>query len=127
MRRSTNILALLMAATTPLLAQDRRAATAAARVLKEEEPFHCVKCDKPFGVKSTIERVTAKLEGKHWMFKGSARRLDVIKMCEDCRVIAMSEDDFDPYGKPRPPVRTTEDYLREREALKREYDEKQKS
>ena len=106
---------------------DFRAATAAARVLKEEEPFHCVKCDKPFGVKSTIERVTAKLEGKHWMFKGSARRLDVIKMCEDCRVIAMSEDDFDPYGKPRPPVRTTEDYLREREALKREYDEKQKS
>jgi len=28
----------------------------------------------------------------------------------------MAEEDFDPYGKPRPPVRTTEDYLREREA-----------
>jgi ferredoxin len=94
---------------------DFRAATAAARVLKEEEPFACVRCGKPFGVKSTIERVAAKLEGKHWMFKGSARRLDVIKMCEDCRVIAMSEDDFDPYGKPRPPVRTTDDYLRERD------------
>ena len=50
------------------------------------------------------------------MFKGSARRLDVIKMCEDCRVAVMAEEDFDPYGKPRPPVRTTEDYLREREA-----------
>ena len=94
---------------------DFRAATASARVLKEEEPFHCVRCDKPFGVKSTIERVSAKLEGKHWMFKGSARRLDVIKMCEDCRVAVMAEEDFDPYGKPRPPVRTTEDYLRERE------------
>src|SRR6478672_2919289 len=94
---------------------DFRAATANARVLKEEEPFHCIRCNKPFGVKSTIERVVAKLEGKHWMFKGSARRLDVIKMCEDCRVAVMAEKDFDPYGKPRPPVRTTEDYLRERE------------
>ena len=79
----------------------------------------CIRCDKPFGVKSTIERVSAKLEGKHWMFKGSARRLDVIKMCEDCRVAVMAEEDFDPYGKPRPPVRTTEDYLREREEPKR--------
>ena len=95
---------------------DFRAATAAARVLKEEAPFECIRCNKPFGVKSTIERVSAKLEGKHWMFKGSARRLDVIRMCEDCRVAVMAEEDFDPYGKPRPPVRTTEDYLREREA-----------
>jgi ferredoxin len=94
---------------------DFRAATAAARVLKEEAPFECVGCGKPFGVRSTIERVAAKLEGKHWMFKGSARRLNVIKMCEDCRVAVMAEDDFDPYAKPRPPVRTTEDYLRERE------------
>jgi ferredoxin len=94
---------------------DFRAATASPRVLKEEEPFHCIRCDKPFGVKSTIDRVAAKLEGKHWMFKGSARRLDVIKMCEDCRAIAVAEEDFDPYAKPRPPVRTTEDYLRERE------------
>ena len=101
---------------------DFRAATASARVLKEEEPFHCVRCDKPFGVRSTIERVSAKLEGKHWMFKGSARRLDVIKMCEDCRVAVMAEEDFDPYGKPRPPVRTTEDYLRERDEKAREGD-----
>lgn len=95
---------------------DFRAATAASRVIKEEEPFHCIRCDKPFGVKSTIERVTAKLEGKHWMFKGQAKRLEVLKMCEDCRVIAMTEDSFDPYGAPeRPKPRTTEDYLRERE------------
>jgi ferredoxin len=95
---------------------DFRAATAQARVIKQEEPFHCIRCDKPFGVKSTIERVIAKLEGKHWMYQGSAQRLDVLKMCEDCRVIAATEADFDPYGAPpRPKVRTTEDYLRERE------------
>jgi hypothetical protein len=95
-------------------------ATAAARVLKEEEPFACVRCSKPFGVKSTIERVSAKLEGKHWMFKGSARRLDVIRMCEDCRVAVMAEEDFDPYGAPRPLPRTTDDYLREREQKPRD-------
>jgi ferredoxin len=99
---------------------DFRAATAQARVLKQEEPFRCVRCDKPFGVKSTIERVIAKLEGKHWMFQGSAQRLDVLKMCEDCRVVAATEADFDPYGAPaRPNVRTTEDYLREREEAER--------
>jgi ferredoxin len=99
---------------TPQL--DFRAATATARVLKEEEPFRCIRCDKPFGVRSTIERVAAKLEGRHWMFKDSARRLDMIKMCEDCRVAAVTEDNFDPYGAPaRPAPRTTEDYLRERE------------
>ena len=99
---------------------DFRAATATARVLKEEEPFYCIRCNKPFGVKSTIERVAAKLEGKHWMFQNSAQRLDVIKMCETCRVVAITEQEFDPYGAPpRPKARTTEDYLREREEQER--------
>jgi ferredoxin len=97
---------------------DFRSATASARVLKEEVPFPCIRCGKPFGVKSTIERVVAKLEGKHWMFKGQAQRLDALKMCADCRVIAVTEAGFDPYGAPaRPNVRTTEDYLRERQEL----------
>ena len=95
---------------------DFRAATASARVLKEEQPFCCIRCGKPFGVKSTIERVAAKLEGTHWMYKGTPSRLDVIKMCDDCRVAVVTEQDFDPYGSPpRVPPRTTEDYLRERE------------
>jgi ferredoxin len=95
---------------------DFRAATADARVLKQEDPFLCVRCGKPFGVKSTIERIAAKLEGKHWMFQNSAQRLEVIKMCEDCRVIAITEQELDPYaGPPRPKPRTTDDYLRERE------------
>jgi ferredoxin len=98
---------------------DFRAATAPARVLKEEQPFCCIRCGKPFGVRSTIERVLAKLEGKHWMFKETPKRLDVVKMCDDCRVATISEQDFDPYGSPpRAPVRTTEDYLREREDAK---------
>ncbi len=98
---------------------DFRAATATARVLKEEEPFCCTRCGKPFGVKSTIERVAAKLEGKHWMYKDRPARLDVIKMCDDCRVAVISEQDFDPYGAPpRAPPRTTEDYLREAEQAK---------
>jgi ferredoxin len=99
---------------------DFRAATASAHVLKQEEPFRCIRCDKPFGTRSTIERVIAKLEGKHWMFQGKAQRLDMLKMCEDCRVVAATEADFDPYGAPpRPNVRTTEDYLREREERER--------
>ncbi|MFZ0984000.1 MAG: 4Fe-4S binding protein [Pseudolabrys sp.] len=95
---------------------DFRAATALGRVIKQEEPAECIRCGKPFGVKSSVERVVAKLEGKHWMYKDSKKRLDVIRMCEDCRVVVMAEEQFDPFGAPqRPPVRTTEDYLRERE------------
>jgi ferredoxin len=96
---------------------DFRAATAERRVIKQEEPFLCIRCGKPFGVKSSVERVVASLEGKHWMFKDSQKRLDVIKMCADCRVQAMADENFDPFGAPaRPKVRTTDDYIREREA-----------
>jgi ferredoxin len=94
---------------------DFRTATTSARILKAEQPFCCIRCGKPFGVRSTIERVTAKLAGKHWMYKDSHKRLDLIKMCDDCRVAAVSEENFDPYGPPRTPVRTTDDYLRERD------------
>lgn len=95
---------------------DFRAITAPARILKEEEPFYCVSCGKPFGTKSTIERITAKLESKHWMFKDGPERLNLLKMCDDCRVTTVTNQSFDPYGAPkRPNPRTTEDYLRERE------------
>jgi hypothetical protein len=50
------------------------------------------------------------------MFKDAPERLELIKMCEDCRVGFISEKDFDPYAAPRAPVRTTEDYLHERDA-----------
>jgi ferredoxin len=102
---------------------DFTAATASARVLKEEEPFACIRCGKPFGVRSTVERITAKLQDKHWMYSGGSKRLDLIKMCDDCRVVVVSEQDFDPYATPRPLPRTTEDYLREREQRKTRKDE----
>lgn len=87
------------------------------RTVKEEEPFPCIKCGKPFGTKSAIDRVTAKLEGRHWMFTGAnAKRLDVLRMCEDCRVESAVNEGFDPHSAPqRPPVMTTEDYLKARE------------
>jgi ferredoxin len=89
------------------------------RVLKEEDPFHCIGCGKPFGTKSTIERVVAALGEKHWMFTGAnARRIDVVKMCEDCRVEAVVNESFDPHAVPRPLTMTTEDYLRSHETRK---------
>jgi len=86
-------------------------------VIKQEEPAHCLDCGKAFGVRSTIDRVAAKLEDRHWMFAGAnAERLRVLRLCEDCRVGAMAAQKFDPYGMPeRAPARTTEDYLKERE------------
>jgi hypothetical protein len=85
-----------------------------------------VRCGKPFGVKSTIERVAAKLEGKHWMFQAGSERLEALRMCADCRAIVVTESDFNPYGVPaRPEARTTDDYLREREANRRAAKEKE--
>jgi len=51
------------------------------------------------------------------MYPGGASRADAIRMCADCRVITMSEQQFDPFeGVPeRPLPRTTDDYLRERD------------
>lgn len=98
---------------------DFTAFDAGRRTVKEEEPFCCVTCGKPFGVKSTIERITAKLAERHWMYSGDdgRARLDLIRSCDDCRVTKMTNAGFDPYASvPRSPVRTTDDYLREREA-----------
>ncbi len=95
---------------------DFSAITAPVRILKEEEPFYCVSCGKPFGTRSTIDRIIAKLENQHWMFKNMPERLNTLKMCDDCRVVAATTQSFDPHdAPPRPNVRTTDDYLRERE------------
>jgi ferredoxin len=95
---------------------DFRAATAVPVTLKEEEPFRCIRCERPFGVKSTIERVIGKLAGRHWMYEQGSKRLDALRMCEECRIAVVTEDGFDPQGvPPRTPVRTTDDYLRERD------------
>ncbi len=87
------------------------------RVIKEEEPFECVRCGKPFGTRSSIERIVARLAGSHSMF-ASAERIERLRMCEDCRVVAEFESRDNPFtlGTPHRP-RVTEDYLREREEL----------
>lgn len=101
---------------------------AAPVVLKEEAPFCCIRCAKPFGVKSTVERVTRALEAKHWMFSGENRaRIDLVRMCEDCRVDVAVTSNVDPFAGPaRPRVRTSEDYLAERSAKQREADMQRK-
>ena len=86
-------------------------------MIKEEEPFCCIKCGKAFGVKSTIDRILSRLQGKHWMYTGdNANRLDLVKMCEDCRVVTVTNAGIDPYSGPtRPPAKTSDDYFAERE------------
>jgi hypothetical protein len=49
-------------------------------------------------VKSTIERLMAKLQERSWVYQGSPRRLDVIKMCDDCRVAFVLEEKFEPHA-----------------------------
>ncbi len=88
-----------------------------AVVLKEEEPYACIRCGKPFGVKSSVERIVAKLADKHWMFQDSSA-IDRIRMCDDCRVKSQFElPEMAQSG--RPVTRTTEDYLRERSEMER--------
>jgi hypothetical protein len=52
--------------------------------------------------KSTIKRIAQKLEGRHWMYRSGSKRLDLIKMCDKCRVAVVAEEDF-----PRRPAAPT--------------------
>lgn len=82
-----------------------------ARPLHGEDPFECIKCGRPFGVASTINRIVEKLENKHWMYSKSDN-VQLIKMCDDCRVNAQFHGDTAPMaGGERPRVRTSDDYL----------------
>jgi len=82
-----------------------------ARALHGEDPFECIKCGKPFGVASTINRIVEKLENQHWMYKNSDN-VQLIKMCDDCRVKSQFHGESAPMaGGERPRVRTRDDYL----------------
>ncbi|WP_119061870.1 4Fe-4S binding protein [Dichotomicrobium thermohalophilum] len=84
-------------------------------VLNEDEPFACVRCGKPFGSKKAIDGIIAKLEGKHWMFE-SNKQTELLKMCDNCRIVAMAESSNDPFKMGEVPrTRTTEDYIMERD------------
>lgn len=95
---------------------DFAAWAAGRRIVKEEEPFHCIACAKPFGTRSTIEGVIAKLRDRHWMFSGATGqdRTRILQMCENCRVEVVVGENLDPHSPERPRPRTSEDYLRER-------------
>jgi len=55
-----------------------------AHTHKEEAPFRCIDCGKPFATRAMIDKMTEKLKG-HWMYEkpDAFKRL---QMCEDCRV-----------------------------------------
>jgi ferredoxin len=59
------------------------------RVLNEAEPFHCVRCGKPFATRQMIDSMLGKLSG-YSIFAG-ADGLARLQMCADCRVIDMME------------------------------------
>jgi ferredoxin len=60
------------------------------QVLNEAQPFHCVRCSKPFGTKQMVDAMMGKLSG-HSMFAGGAQ-LRRLQMCADCRVVDMMEN-----------------------------------
>ncbi len=95
---------------------DLSPAALAPRELNSEEPFCCIECGKPFGSKKTIDRITAKLSGIHSMFTNSDN-VRLIQMCDDCRVRAQFKPGANnPFAMgERPRVRTTDDYIKDRE------------
>ncbi|MGC1504465.1 MAG: 4Fe-4S binding protein [Sulfitobacter sp.] len=84
------------------------------QVLHEEEPFACIECGGLFGVKSTVEKITEKLAGKHAMF-ATSDAAKMIQMCDNCRVQAQFHSTNNPFqGGERPRVRTSDDYFSKR-------------
>jgi ferredoxin len=95
---------------------DIQALDGPSRVLKQEEPFCCTRCGKPFGSRSTIDRIVTMLQDKHWMYGQGDPRLQVLTQCADCRMKSAAEAQLGLAGpSARPAARTTDDYLRERD------------
>lgn len=70
-------------------------------------------------MKSTIEKITEKLAGKHSMF-ATSDAAKMIQMCDNCRIQAQYHSQNNPFsmGEARIP-RTTDDYLKETPYSKR--------
>lgn len=79
--------------------------------LYAEEPAKCTRCGTPFASQSTINRISEKLGGKHWMFE-TGDNIALLSMCDNCRLEVLAEKGGDPFAMAnRPKVRTTDDYL----------------
>ncbi len=78
------------------------AAAREARVVNQTQPFHCIRCDKPFATRQIIDVMMGRLAG-HSMFTQSGA-LQRLQMCADCRVIDMmsSKDEASVLGRGRP-------------------------
>lgn len=63
----------------------------ARRLLNEEEMHHCDGCGKPFATRKMMESMERRLKG-HWMFQ-DAEAIARIRLCEDCRIQRMYEDE----------------------------------
>jgi ferredoxin len=72
---------------TPRLLLTPQAKSAA--VLNETEPFHCVRCQKPFGTRQMIDSMLGRLTG-HSMFS-RPEALRRLQMCADCRVLDLMD------------------------------------
>jgi ferredoxin len=57
-------------------------------ILNEAEPYHCIRCSKPFGTLQMVENMVAKLS-LHGAFAGNVDRL---RMCSDCRVVDLMQN-----------------------------------
>jgi ferredoxin len=57
------------------------------RTLNETQPFHCIRCSKPFGTKQMVDAMMGRLAAHSMFTQGSA--LQRLQMCADCRVVDM--------------------------------------
>jgi len=74
----------------PRIDYDRTAAKELT-LMKEDEPFLCRQCHKPFATTSMITRIQEKL-ANHWMYQSRTDR-DVMLLCGECRMKHMFTHD----------------------------------
>jgi ferredoxin len=79
------------------------------RVLKEDKPAVCTDCGKTFGTQSSIDKVVEKLSNLPQF--SNPEQLDLLRKCEDCRVITIAGKNNPFQAGARPLPRTTDDYL----------------